>query len=398
MKTGIYVSFGLAAILAATLLSAGCSSGDKQQAGPSAPRAALVTVSESIQTDMPVNLSAVGTVEPSATVNVVSRIAGELLEVRVDDGEYVKEGQLLFVIDKKPAEIALHKVQAQLESDKAKLAKAEDDLARSQKLTKGGFTSAAQNDEARVAAVGYRATVKTDEAAVEQAELDLSYCEIRAPIAGRAGAVQVDRGNYVPKETKTLLTIDAIQPVTVTFAVPERYIMAVRGLSSGSDLKVTAQPKLGKPAEGVLTFVGNVDSATGTVPLKASFPNENGLMWPGEYVQIKLQLAVLKDSVAVPSRAVIIGPDGPFVYVVKEAPNKDDPTQTNLIAEYRLVNSGVESEGMTVVTKGLAPGEQVVMEGHVRLSDGIRVRLPEADAKPAAGTPAARSAATGAAS
>ena len=397
MKTGTYVSFGMAALLASILLTAGCSSGEKQQAGPAAPRAALVTVTESIQTDMPVNLSAVGTVEPSASVNVVSRTAGELLEVLVDDGEFVKEGQLLFVIDKKPAEIALHKVQAQLESDKAKLAKAEDDLARSQKLTKGGFTSAAQNDEARVAAVGYRAAVKADEAAVEQAQLDLSYCEIRAPMAGRAGAIQVDKGNYVPKESKTLLTIDAIQPVTVTFSVPERYIMAVRGLSSGSDLKVTAQPKLGKAAEGVLTFVGNVDSSTGTVPLKATFPNENGLMWPGEYVEIKLQLAVLKDSVAVPSRAVIIGPDGPFVYVVKEVPSQDDPARKELIAQYRLVTSGTENEGMTVVTKGLDAGEAVVMEGHVRLSDGIKVRLPE-DAKPTAGTPAARPADTGAAS
>ena len=397
MKTGTYVSFGMAALLASILLTAGCSSGEKQQAGPAAPRAALVTVTESIQTDMPVNLSAVGTVEPSASVNVVSRTAGELLEVLVDDGEFVKEGQLLFVIDKKPAEIALHKVQAQLESDKAKLAKAEDDLARSQKLTKGGFTSAAQNDEARVAAVGYRAAVKADEAAVEQAQLDLSYCEIRAPMAGRAGAIQVDKGNYVPKESKTLLTIDAIQPVTVTFSVPERYIMAVRGLSSGSDLKVTAQPKLGKAAEGVLTFVGNVDSSTGTVPLKATFPNENGLMWPGEYVEIKLQLAVLKDSVAVPSRAVIIGPDGPFVYVVKEVPSQDDPARKELIAQDRRVTSGTENEGMTVVTKGLDAGEAVVMEGHVRLSDGIKVRLPE-DAKPAAGTPAARPADTGAAS
>ena len=258
-------------------------------------------------------------------------------------------------------------------------------------------TSAAQNDEARVAAVGYRAAVKADEAAVEQAQLDLSYCEIRAPMAGRAGAIQVDKGNYVPKESKTLLTIDAIQPVTVTFSVPERYIMAVRGLSSGSDLKVTAQPKLGKAAEGVLTFVGNVDSSTGTVPLKATFPNENGLMWPGEYVEIKLQLAVLKDSVAVPSRAVIIGPDGPFVYVVKEVPSQDDPARKELIAQYRLVTSGTENEGMTVVTKGLDAGEAVVMEGHVRLSDGIKVRLPE-DAKPAAGTPAARPADTGAAS
>lgn len=390
MKTDPYLSFGLAAL--AALLAAGCSGG-KQDAKP-ASRAALVTVTESILTDMPVNLSAVGTVEPSATVNVVSRTAGELLEVLVNDGESVQEGQLLFIIDKKPAEIALHKVQAQLESDRAHLAKAEDDLARSQKLTKGGFTSAAQHDEARVAAVGYRAAVKADEAALEQARLDLSYCEIRSPMAGRAGAVQVDKGNYVPKESKTLLTIDALQPVTVTFSIPERYITSVRDLSSGTDLMVTAQPKLGQVTEGTLTFVGNVDSATGTIPLKATFPNENGLLWPGEYVEIKLRLAVLRDSVAVPSRAVIIGPKGPFVYVVREVPG-NGPDGGELIAEYRLVTSGTENNGMTVISKGLDAGERVVMEGHVRLSDGIRVRLPE---NSAAGTPAARPAGAGAAS
>ncbi|MCH5277821.1 MAG: efflux RND transporter periplasmic adaptor subunit [Desulfovibrionaceae bacterium] len=390
MKSASYLSLGLAAL--AALLAAGCSS-DEKRPPRTAARAALVTVTKSVLTDMPVNLSAVGTVEASATVNVVSRTAGELLEVLVDDGEYVQEGQLLFIIDKKPAEIALHKVQAQLESDRAHLAKAEDDLARSQKLTRGGFTSAAQNDEARVAAVGYRAAVKADEAAVEQARLDLSYCEIRSPMAGRAGAVQVDKGNYVPRESKTLLTIDALQPVTVTFSVPERYLTAVRGLSAGVDLMVTATPRLGQAAEGTLTFVGNVDSATGTVPLKASFPNENGLLWPGEYVEIKLRLSVLKDSVAVPSRAVIIGPKGPFVYVIREGPGQDAPGGRELIAEYRLVASGTESDGMTVISQGLDAGEMVVMEGHVRLSDGIRVRLPENSAD---GPPGARPADAGA--
>lgn len=367
MKKSTLAPLCVMATLLPTLV-AGCS-GDKKSNGPAEPRAALVTVSEAVLTDMPVNLNAVGTVEPSATVSMVARTAGELLEVRVKDGEYVTEGQLLFVIDKRPAEIALHQVQAQLESDRARLAKAEEDLARSQKLTKGGFTSVAQNDEARVQAIAYRAAVKADEAAVEQAQLNLSYCEIRAPMAGRAGDVRVDPGNFIPAQSQALLTIDAIRPVTVTFSVPERHIAAVRGLSAGSDLKVTARPRQGEAAEGVLTFVGNVDSKTGTVPLKATFPNENEMMWPGEYVQVKLQLAVLENSVAVPSRAVVIGPDGPFVYVVGD----------DMKAHYRLVTTDVETDGMIVISRGLEQGEKVVMEGHVRLADGMTVRFPEHD-------------------
>lgn len=349
----------------AVVLSA-CSD-NKKDSAPPAPKAALVTVTEAKLMDVPSTLTAVGIVAPDATVTIVSRVAGELMEIHVDEGEYVKKGQLLFVIDKRQMEITLKQVQAQLDSDKAKLVKAEDDLARSQKLTSGGFTSAAQNDEARVAAVGYRAAVKADEAAVEQAMLNLSYSEIRAPMAGRAGVIKVDKGNLIPAQSLPLLTIDAIQPVTVTFSVPERHLLAVRGMAEGSNLLVTAQPKLGEPAEGTLTFVGNVDSTTGTVPLKATFPNESSLMWPGEFVRIKLQLAILKDSVTVPSRAVIIGPDGTFVYVVSE----------NMKAHYRLVSTGVETEGITIITKGLEAGERVVMEGHVRLFDGVTVRLPE---------------------
>lgn len=369
MKINNFAQFRLISAAIPVLLIgclAGCSGGDKKEAA--APRAALVTVQEAELRDIPVNLAAVGTVDPSATVNIVSRISGELKEVHVKDGEDVSEGQLLFVIDKKPTEIALLQVQAQLESNKAKLFKAEEDLGRSQKLTKGGFTSAAQNDEARVAAVSYRAAVKADEAAVEQAKLNLSYCEIRAPMAGRAGVIKVDKGNLVPAQSQQLLTIDAIRPVTITFSVPERHVTAIRNESAKGTLKVVAQTRHGDAAEGKLTFIGNVDSQTGTVPLKALFPNENSVMWPGEYVQVKLQLEVQANVVTVPSRAVIIGPKGNFIYVVGD----------DMKAQQRLVTAGTESDGLTVITEGLKQGEKVVMEGHVRLIDGITVRFPEA--------------------
>lgn len=367
----------LCALLAGVLCLTACSG--EQKKGPSAPKSALVTVAESTLRDVPSTINAVGTVEASATVTIVSRVSGELMEVRVKEGQYVKKDDLLFVIDKKPAEIALHQVLAQLESDKAKLSKAEQDLARSQKLTKGGFTSAAQNDEALVAAIGYRAAVKVDEAAVEQAQLNLSYCEIRAPMDGRAGIIRVDRGNIIAAHTQPLLVIDETAPVDVTFSVPERYLPEVRGLAAESDLKVTARSKDGMENEGELTFVGNVDSATGTVPLKARFANADGRMWPGEYARITLRLRLLKDAVTVPSRAVTIGPDGTFVYVVGD----------DMKAHYRLVRTGVEHNGISVVTDGLKAGEKVVIEGHVRLADGIGVRFPDAQtqkgAQPAAG-------------
>lgn len=367
----------LCALLVGVLGLTACSGEQKKR--PSAPRSALVTVTESTLRDVPSAIDAVGTVEASATVTIVSRVSGELMEVRVKEGQYVKKDDLLFVIDKKPAEIALHQVLAQLESNKAKLSKAEQDLARSQKLTKGGFTSAAQNDEALVAAIGYRAAVKVDEAAVEQAQLNLSYCEIRAPMDGRAGIIRVDRGNIIAAHTQPLLVIDETAPVDVTFSVPERYLPEVRGLAAESDLKVTARSKDGMENEGELTFVGNVDSATGTVPLKARFANADGRMWPGEYARITLRLRLLKDAVTVPSRAVTIGPDGTFVYVVGD----------DMKAHYRLVRTGVEHNGISVVTDGLKAGEKVVIEGHVRLADGIGVRFPDAQtqkgAQPAAG-------------
>ncbi|HIV66232.1 MAG TPA: efflux RND transporter periplasmic adaptor subunit, partial [Candidatus Mailhella excrementigallinarum] len=152
----------------------------------------------------------------------------------------------------------------------------------------------------------------------------------------------------------------------VTFSVPERYLPEVRGLASESSLRVTARTKDDTESEGELTFIGNVDSATGTVPLKARFPNTDGKMWPGEYARITLRLRLLKDAVTVPSRAVTIGPDGTFVYVVGD----------DMKARYRLVSTSVEHNGVSVVTGGLEAGEKVVMEGHVRLADGIDVRFP----------------------
>ena len=345
------------------LLVSGCSDEKTAETAPVSSKA-LVRLATAVHKDVPFEVEAVGTVEPSASVNIVSRTEGELKQVLVKDGDSLEEGQLLFVIEKEPYEIALHQAQARLESDRAKLAKARDDYARSQKMTKGGFTSVAENDTARVNMVSAQATVKEDEAALEKARLDLSYCEIRAPMAGRAGEVRVDQGNVVSPQT-LLLMLDTVHPADITFSIPEKYLPQVRRNMARGDLSVSAVSKEGNPVTGKVIFVGNIASATGTVPLKARFANTDSALWAGEFLRVRITLDMRKNAVVVPSRAVVLGPDGSFVFVVGE----------DRKARIRLVQTDVENSGMTVISQGLEAGEQVVLEGHVRLKDGIDVRL-----------------------
>ncbi|WP_298067596.1 efflux RND transporter periplasmic adaptor subunit [uncultured Mailhella sp.] len=351
------------------LILAGCS-GEKTSENSTTETKALVRLTESSYRDIPCEVEAVGTVEPSASVNIVSRTAGELEQILVKDGDTLKQGQLLFVIEKDPSEIVLHQALARLESDRARLTKAEDDYARSQKMTKGGFSSVAENDAARVNLISARAAVKEDEAAVEKARLDLSYCEIRAPMDGRAGEVKVDRGNVVTPQT-SLLMLDTVHPADITFSISEKYLPQVRRSMERGALRVSAVSKEGTPVSGTVIFVGNVAPATGTVPLKARFENAGSELWAGEFLRVRITLDVREHAVTVPSRAVMIGPDGPLVFVVG-----DDGK-----AHIRLVETDVENDGVTVVSKGLEAGEKVVLEGHVRLKDGVEVRLAEDDAE-----------------
>lgn len=359
------MSIRLFLCLVCAVLMSGCSD-ESEKSQPRAVRTALVSLATSATKDVPYMLDAVGTVEPSATVNIVSRTSGELQKVLIHDGELVKKGQLLFVIEKEPYEIALHQAQARLESDKAKLAKAQDDYSRALKMKKGGFSSAAETDAARVTMVSAQADVREDAAALEKAELDLSYCEIRAPMDGRADDVRVDLGNVITAQT-LLVVVDAFQPADITFSVPEKHLPLIRRNVREAGLKVSATSKEGKPLTGDIIFVGNVDPDTGTVPLKARFLNEGTELWPGEFLRVRIQLDMRKNAVTVPSRAVMLGPDGPFVYVVG----------SDRLAKVRLVGTDVENDGITVISKGLASGEQVVLEGHVRLKDGMPVRLQE---------------------
>ncbi len=360
-------------LASAALLLCSCDSlPSRQKSARPAPRAALVTLASVEARDVPVLIETVGTVRPSVSVTLVSRTSGELQKVLVRDGELVREGQLLFEIEKKPYQIALHQAEARLESDRAKLVKARDDYARAQKMSRGGFSSASETEASRVSYISAQAAVKEDEAALEKARLDLSYCEIRTPVSGKAQAVLVDAGNVIAQQVK-LLTVDRITPAEIEFSIPEKYLPRVRANLRNGMLRAMFTSKEGKKLSGGIIYSGNVDSSTGTIPMKAGFENAGRELLSGEYLRVFLQLDLVRNALTVPSRSVMLGPDGPFVYVVG-----DDGK-----ARLRLVSTDTEAEGRTVVTKGLSAGEQVVLEGHVRLKDGIAVRI--AGKKPAEG-------------
>ena len=351
----------------------GCTQ-DKDDTPKKADNAALVKLAVAETRDVPFIIEAVGTVKPSTTVTLVSRTAGELQKVLVQDGDSVNQGQILFEIEKAPYAIAHKQAAARLESDRAKLAKARDDLSRAQKMSKGGFSSASETETMRVAFIAAQAAVREDEASLEKAQLDLSYCEIRSPVSGRARNVLVDAGNVLRAQDQ-LLTIDDVSPAEIDFSIPEKHLPTIRANASTGSLSAQSRTKGGNVVSGRVVYVGNVDSTTGTVPLKASFSNESGELWPGEFLRVFLQLDVRKGIVTVPSRAIMLGPDGPFVYVVSEDKK----------AHIRTVSIDIEADGFTAVSSGLAAGEQVVLEGHVRLKDGIAVRLADSAAWPGHG-------------
>ena len=353
----------LAAICAAAL--AACSGdGDAAKGPPPAP----VHVAPVTTADMPRVLSAVGNVRASATVGVTPRVTGELLDVRFTEGQEVEAGAPLVVIDPRPFEAALREKKAVLAKSEAQLAKANDDRRRYGKLVGGGYVSREAYEQTATDAAALRATVQADRAAVESAALDLAYCTVTAPIAGRVGALNVDKGNMVKSTDATpIVTIDTLSPIYVAFSVPEAQLPLILERMAEGNVAVTATPTGGEPETGRLTLVDNtVDTRTGTIRLRASFDNPERRLWPGQFVQVKLPLGVAEKAQVVPSRAVQAGRDERYVYVVDGEGR----------AVYRPVRPLFEHEGTTVV-EGVAPGDRVVVDGQVRLAPGVPVKVLE---------------------
>ena len=353
----------LLALGASVALLAACGGGAQQR---KAPPAVPVTVAKVVQKTMPVTLRAIGHVEAIATVAVKARIGGELQKVWFTEGQTVAKGATLFTIDPRQYDAALRLAEAQLARDRALLEKADADTRRYEGLVKQDFVTKEQYDQIIATAASLRAGVAADQATVDNARLQLAYCTITSPVEGRTGNLNVKVGNLVKADDTTpLVTINQVRPIFASFSVPAQYLQSVLSKVAGS-IRVTAAASGGTapPAEGTLTFVdNNVDPGTSTVLLKATFPNKDESLWPGQFVDVTLILGEEANRVVAPSVAVLTGQQGQFVYVVK-----DDET-----VDVRPVKVARMDETDAVVAQGLAAGETVVTDGQLRLVAGARI-------------------------
>ena len=357
--------------------------------------AAPVVTAKASEKDVPVDIAAIGNVEAYASISVRSQVTGQLMEISFHEGDTVKTGQQLFMLDRRPFEAALAQAEANLLRDKALLAQSEAQLARDAanaeyqqlsaerqaQLSQRGIISKDAAEQTRASADATAAIVKADraaiesaraqlgaqEAAVESSRVSLGYTSIKSAIDGRTGSLSVKVGSLVAANQTEMMTIARVQPVFVTFSVPAVHLSTIKAhMAPGQHLPVTAKPQDNdaEAATGTLTFVDNaVDMTTDSIKLKATFENRDLRLWPGQFARVSLRLAMLTHAIVVPSQAVQTGQDGQYVFVVK-----DDST-----VEQRPIAPGQRVADDVVVEKGLKSGETVVTEGQLRLEPGSRV-------------------------
>jgi membrane fusion protein, multidrug efflux system len=391
MRAAIAIPILLAQIACTSTSPTGKGPGGR--AGGFAP--SPVTAAKAELRDVPVQVRQIGSVEPVAVIAVKAQIGGELTKVLFREGDDVRKGQQLFEIDPRPYRQAIDQAQAAIEKDNALIAQAEANLSRDRvqtanakeqadrydALAKQGLISKDQNstyqttfnsqnealraDEAAISSA--KASLNVDKAALETSKLNLSYCSISSPIDGRAGSLLVQAGNLVKaNDTTALVNINQLEPVYVTFSVPEQLLNEIRTDSKGNSLAVTATVSPEHSSVGHMTFIDNlVDNTTGTIKLKAEFPNADRSLWPGQFVNVVMTLRTLHGVTVIPSEAIQSGQAGQFVFVLK-------PDQT---VENRPVKPGQTVENQIVVESGIAPGETVITDGQMRLVPGARVRV-----------------------
>jgi multidrug efflux system membrane fusion protein len=347
------------------LLTASCS-GEKPKAAPPPVPVLAATVQERT---VPVNLRVIGNVDPYATVGIKSRLAGQLVQVNFQEGQDVKAGDLLFVIDPRPYEGALRQAEANLARDRALATKAQTDMQRYAELIKKQFVSQQDYDQARASAESLGATVHADEVAVQNARLNLSYCYIKAPITSRTGNLLANQGNMIKDNADTpMVVLNQIQPIYVSFSLPEQDLARLRKYLALGEVKVEAVigTEPAAPETGVLTFVQNtVDQATGTILCKATFDNPQKRLWPGLFVNVVVRLTEEPNAILVPAQAIQSSQEGDIVFVI----------QPDLTVVVRPVEMGRRLNDEVIVTKGLKAGERVVTEGQLRLVSGAKVQI-----------------------
>ncbi|MFA7006261.1 MAG: efflux RND transporter periplasmic adaptor subunit [Verrucomicrobiia bacterium] len=364
MKMNVWLMAGVAALVAAAVALTGCSEkpnekGSAKKAQPPVP----VLATNVVERPMAVQVRAIGNVEALSTVSVRAQVDGLLLVEHFREGQEVKKGDLLFTIDPRPFAESLKQAEGNLARDKAQLENARLENQRYEELGKKGVASPQDADKARATFAALRATVQADEAAVSNMKLLLGYTEIRSPIDGRTGDSRKDAGKAKDDE---LVVINQVQPIYVTFSVPEHHLPDIKRYLAAGTLAVEAVVANHDElrAQGRLSFINNtVDVATGTIQLKATFPNTDNTLWPGQFVNVRLDLTTTPRAIVVPSQAVQTGQHGEFVFVIK----------ADRTIEMRPVVLAYSHNGVAVIEQGLRAGELVVTDGHLRLVPGAKV-------------------------
>jgi len=398
------LSLAVGIILCAFLVLLACgdrsASADKTGAGKGRGRGEQGPVPVLVATvgarTVPINIEVIGNVEAYSTISVKAQVGGQLTVVSFHEGDFVKKDDLLFTVDPRPFQGQLNQAEANLARDTAALSQAEANLAkdmanekyarveagRYQKLAEQGIVSREQTDQIgsnadalaqavladKAAIESAKAQIISSKSSVENAKVQLSYTTIRSPIDGRTGNLTVKQGNIVAPNTMELMTITEMEPIYVTFSVPEADLADIKKYMAQGKLSVYASPQDNavRQEAGVLTFIDNtVDSTTGTIKLKGTFENTDKQLWPGQFVRVTLRLTTRPNAVVIPNQAIQNGQDGQFVYVVKG----------DMRVEMRPVVTSTRVDQDLVVDKGLQPGETVVTEGQLRLAPNTRVQF-----------------------
>ncbi len=386
---------GLAALLASCSKTHAGSAGGMMMM-PAAPVRAVAAVA----TDIPLNLSAVGNVEAITTVDVKSRVAGQILRVDFQEGQTVEKGQLLFEIDPEPLERQLAEYQADLAKDialeqqsranvvkdEALLRQTKASADRAVALSKEGIYAKEQTEQSVEAAESAQASLEADRAAVDsavasikadrakvaQTQLQIDYTRIAAPISGRAGAIAIKAGNLIKDNDAALVTLLQISPIYVSFGLPEQQLADVKKYNDERPLEVNATADGENTVTGTLRFIDNtVDNTTGTIRLKAEFPNADHALWPGQFVNVQAKLEMEHNRVVVPSRTIETGPQGKYVWVMNPSDGTVAMRPVSVLRNYTPKKAAEEA----VIGSGLRAGEMVISEGQMRLAPGMKVKL-----------------------
>jgi multidrug efflux system membrane fusion protein len=354
--------------------SAAPAAGGKRHGGAGGDQGPIpVTVVPVAQQDVPIYLNGLGSVLAFNTATILAQVSGQLIAVPFKEGDEVKAGDLLAQVDPRTYQATLDQALAKKAQDEAALVSAKLDINRYQALVKDGYVTTQQVDQQRATVGSDAALVQADNAAVESARVQLSFCTIRAPFDGVVGIRQVDVGNLVSASNQTgIVVLTQVKPISVTFTLPEQALHAIRAADQ-QPLTVVAvnRDNQAELARGrLIAYDNQIDQSTGTIKLKASFDNTDKALWPGQFVNVRLLVQTLKGALTVPSPAVQLGPNGSFVYVAT----------TQGTAEMRTVTPGATEAGATVITQGLKAGDKVVTDGQSRLQPGAKIKIGQPQA------------------